>query len=180
MSRREYPSIEFVRQSLRYEDGKLFWLERPEHHFKTSRDCRAWNTRYSRSEAGCVKPQCGGPRCTVNLNKRDIYRYHVVWALHTGEWANLIDHENHNQLDDRIENLRPANQSQNLANACLRSDNASGCKGVSWHPKRRKWRVRINVDCKEIGLGFFADLNAAKAAYAKAAQHHFGEFAHAG
>jgi hypothetical protein len=50
-----------------------------------------------------------------------------------------IDHRNHNGLDNRRGNLRPANPSQNGANT-RPTTGRSGYKGVGWHKARGKWR----------------------------------------
>lgn len=65
----------------------------------------------------------------------------------------VIDHINHNTLDNRKSNLRLLTNHQNLmwSKRFTRLD-----KGVSWHSMSRKWRARIHVKGKsEIYLGIF-------------------------
>lgn len=43
----------------------------------------------------------------------------------------LVDHKNGNRLDNRLINLRPANEFQNTQNAKIRKDNSCGIKGFT-------------------------------------------------
>lgn len=46
-------------------------------------------------------------------------------------------------------------------------------KGVTWHPKTRKWLARIHVNRKQISLGYHDTEEAAAYAYDRAAVEHF-------
>ena len=168
---------EFINQCLRYDNGKLFWLARPLSHFKGSRDCKAWNTRYSNKEAGGQAPKRGGDRWTIKLNDTEYYRSNIIYAYHYGWPKGKIDHINRNQLDDRIENLRIATPSQNCANSSLGRNNTSGFKGVTWIKGAKMWRASITKDRKVRCLGMFADPLSAHHAYVAAAKELFGDFA---
>ncbi len=61
---------------------------------------------------------------------RRVYAHRVIWALHHGEWPKLIDHTDGDLANNRIENLRNVDQTTNMRNACLPSDNKSGAIGV--------------------------------------------------
>jgi HNH endonuclease len=179
MSTKHYPTIEYVRQCLRYEDGHLFWLVRPRDHFASQRAWGMWNARYSGKEAGYQFFGRGGrhPRFAIILGNKPFLRHIVVWALHHDEWLIGIDHKNRDSLDDKIENLRPATPLQNAANCGHRKTNRSGYKGVSWHAAARKWQASIQVAGHSMGLGLFDDPAEAHAAYVEAATKHNGEFA---
>lgn len=90
-----------------------------------------------------------------------------------------IDHKNRDRLDCQRSNLRRATRSGNNANTGLKASNTSGLKGVRCErrTKRAKWTARITVDRKEIHLGTFATAAEAAAAYDRAAEHYFGEYA---
>ena len=88
-----------------------------------------------------------------------------------------VDHINLDKLDNRWVNLREATNSQNQANIHAHITNTSGFKGVSWHRGVQKWRAQIERDGHSCYLGYFDTPEAAAAAYANAAQKHFGEFA---
>ena len=176
MAVKQYPSIEYLRQCLRHEDGKLFWLVRPREHFATLRGCNIFNAKYSEKEAGSVNKILN--RHVVGLNGILFYRYHIVWAIHHGEWKIGLDHENRNSLDDRIGNLRPATKTQNGWNRGLMSTNTSGVKGVSWSEAAHKWQATIRINGRSIGLGYYSDIEDARQAYEEAASKYQGEFAY--
>ena len=88
-----------------------------------------------------------------------------------------VDHINRNGLDNRRENLRLCTKAQNQQNSKKRRGKSSIFKGVSWDKKRRKWRVEITVNKKQIMLGRFpSEMEAAKA-YDREAIYYFGVFA---
>ena len=102
------------------------------------------------------------------------YRAHrVAWALFYGEWPTLqIDHINGNRLDNRIQNLRPATNSENSRNSQISKNNTSGITGVTYHAKAKKWVAQIMVNRKNHYIGLF-DSKAAAAAARQAAQVQF-------
>ncbi len=109
---------------------------------------------------------------------RKLYSHHIAFALSVGAWpSERIDHRNGDRQDNRAENLRPASQSENIANARTRSDNSSGVKGVYWHRASKKWLAQIKIQGKRHYLGVFENIDAAAAAYKSAAMSAFGEFA---
>jgi hypothetical protein len=87
------------------------------------------------------------------------------------------DHINSNRLDNRKQNLRICNRSQNQANRSKSSNNTSGYKGVNWHKVNQKWRAKIKINGRSKYLGCFTDIEDAAKAYEKAAIEYFGEFA---
>src|SRR3972149_186400 len=92
--------------------------------------------------------------------------------------SELVDHQNHNTLDNRRENLRVCNKSQNAANRrSMQRNNNSGYQGVHWDKGSGKWGSRIRVDGKDRSLGRFTSKDQAALAYNEAARHYFGEFA---
>ena len=175
MSIEKYPSIDFIRQCFRYDDGKLFWLRRPKDHFADERAWKIWNTRFADTEAGSL--QSGGTRVSVGINGRTTLRYLIIWAIHHGEWNLGIDHENRNSLDDRLENLRIATHAQNCANKTMSVRNKSGYKGVSWDFEKCKWQVHVSRNGRSTFVGRFDDPVVAHEAYMEAAKKSFGEFA---
>lgn len=182
MSEKQYPSIDLLRQCFRYEDGKVFWLERPRSHFLNNAYWVTWNKRYAGKEAGSPLKSKWGHRYCIALAKGSgkFYRATIVWALHTGSIVRFLDHKNRISHDDRIDNLRIATGSQNGANKSHRSDNRSGYKGV-WQrteTKSKRWCAEITVNHRKISLGTFDTPQEAHAAYCEAAQKHFGDFAY--
>jgi hypothetical protein len=90
----------------------------------------------------------------------------------------VVDHKNHNGLDNRKENLRLCSKSQNQHNQKLRQGGTSQYKGVCWHKNKRCYFARIVIAGKQKHLGSFTDEVEAAKAYDEAAKEHFGEFAH--
>ncbi len=105
------------------------------------------------------------------------FRVHrVIFALAHGYWPTTVDHKDHNPLNNRLSNLRPASMSQNSANARKRPNTSSKYKGVSFESRTNMWRAQIWVG-KAVLLGrFVSELEAAKAYDVKAVAL-WGEYA---
>jgi hypothetical protein len=86
-----------------------------------------------------------------------------------------VDHQDHDGLNNRRSNLRPATSAQNSRNAKLRRDSTTGFKGVT--VDRGKSRSRITVDGSTISLGYYSEPEMAARAYDEAAKNLHGEFA---
>ena len=90
----------------------------------------------------------------------------------------VIDHINHNGLDNRRENLRICTRAENSRNRGKQKNNTSGYKGVCWYKRDKKWRAQIKKDSKKIHIGYFDIIEDAARAYDAKAKELFGEFAH--
>tara|TARA_R110000868_G_scaffold26067_3_gene100941 strand:+ start:40 stop:531 length:492 start_codon:yes stop_codon:yes gene_type:complete len=113
----------------------------------------------------------------LSIDYKTTYVHHAIFILHHGYLPKYIDHIDGNSLNNKIENLRVATQSQNLANAKMQKRNTSGYKGVSFRKDSKKWRATIGVNGKLIFLGdFFKKEDAAKAYELGAIKNYF-EFA---
>ena len=89
-----------------------------------------------------------------------------------------VDHINGNKIDNRRENLRLCNRSENNRNKGKKSNNTSGFKCVCWHKRAGKWRVQIQVDGEKKHLGYFDDKLKAYEAYCEACEKYHGDFKH--
>lgn len=89
----------------------------------------------------------------------------------------MLDHWDHNGLNNQRFNLRPASNSQNQANQNKRVGGTSIYKGVCWNKVANKWKSDITKDTKKQFVGLFdSELEAAKA-WDEKAKLLFGDFA---
>ena len=85
----------------------------------------------------------------------------------------LVDHINHNGLDNRRVNLRLATNAENSANRVKPACNTSGYKGVFPCTTGGRWFARVQKKY----LGTFPTPESAARAYDTAATKMYGEFA---
>ena len=104
-----------------------------------------------------------------------VYMHRCILGLRAGDRIG-VDHINGDGLDNRRSNIRPSNQSQNLANQKVKK-HSSLYKGVTWDARKHRWAARIKVNRKMINLGRFWDETDAASAYNNAANKYFGCFA---
>ncbi len=114
----------------------------------------------------------------ISVDGRQYLAHRLAWLYIHGVWpSSSMDHRNLNRSDNAIANLREATQSQNSANTHLRRHSSTGIKGVVFNPPSRRPRAMIMKNRRAIHLGYFDTVEEAKAAYDKAAERLFGEFA---
>ncbi|WP_227171077.1 HNH endonuclease [Enterobacter hormaechei] len=102
--------------------------------------------------------------------------HRVIWLLVYGSDSDLlIDHINGNKSDNRIENLRLANHSQNGRNSNIQKRNTSGYKGVTKY--KIAWVVRVNVNGENVYFGSYQDVELAGLVSEEARVKYHGEFA---
>lgn len=88
----------------------------------------------------------------------------------------LIDHVNHNGLDNRKNNLRLCTHQENSRNCKKYKSNKNIFKGVRQRNELKKWQARLKFNDKTIHLGSFDDPIQAAKAYNEKAKELFGEF----
>jgi hypothetical protein len=91
----------------------------------------------------------------------------------------VVDHINHDGLDNRKANLRPATLAQNSRNRrkVKTAGHYSKYKGLTWYKSKQKWGAMIMANRKSKFLGYFDDEVEAARAYDVAARELHGEFA---
>ncbi len=91
----------------------------------------------------------------------------------------FVDHINHNGLDNRRANLRPATQAQNARNRRKqqKSNVHSKYKGLTWYKREKRWAVRVMVNRESKFIGYFNNELDAARAYDQAAREYHGHFA---
>lgn len=125
-----------------FKTGKLFWKDRPVHHFKNEKGQAIFNGQFSGKEAGTVN----GNYISVVINRKSYLAHRIVWCMYYGEFpSNILDHRNQNGFDNSIGNLRLSNSIHNGTNRKKREDNILG-NGI--HLKREKYQVQIQYNGK--------------------------------
>jgi len=88
----------------------------------------------------------------------------------------VVDHIDHNGLNNRRSNLRLATFTQNCQNQRRLSHKTSKYKGVHWNKRNKKWAAQIHCNNKKYYLCYFTDEIEAAKAYDKKAVELHGEF----
>ena len=92
----------------------------------------------------------------VSISSSRYYGHRVSWFMYYGAWPkSTIDHINGVRDDNRIVNLRDVDHKENLKNQRLQKSNTSGVVGVYWNKPTKNWRVKIEVNGKQIHIGYF-------------------------
>lgn len=106
----------------------------------------------SGAEAGCLNALGYVRICVDGV---DYTGHRLAWLFHYGEMPkDQIDHINGNRADNRMANLRLANNAENNMNRPLQSNNTSGYKGVSRHKKSGMWFAYAGVNGKRHSAGY--------------------------
>lgn len=88
------------------------------------------------------------------------------------------DHQNHNTLDNRQDNLRICTVQENHMNQKRQRGTSSKFKGVSWAKRARKWEAYIKISGKKKHLGYWTMEKLAALAYDFTALKYHREFAY--
>lgn len=107
-------------------------------------------------------------------DRKCVYMHRVV--IHAAN-STMVDHVNHNTLDNRRANLRPCTKSENQRNRLAKKGCSSKYLGVFWLVRVGKWQAKINANGEQLDLGrYVCEIEAARAYDAAARQYH-GAFA---
>lgn len=90
----------------------------------------------------------------------------------------LIDHKDHNGLNNQRDNLRLANAKQNQFNMRPHVNNKTGFKGVSYHKGDKMYMVFMKVNDKNTYFGSYKTPVDAAKRYNELARQYHGEFAY--
>lgn len=113
----------------------------------------------------------------VWINGHSYKLHRVIWLLHSGRWPRgQLDHRSGKRSDNRIANLREADQSQQSANTARPRNNTTGVKGVSIHKATGKYTARLACRGRLVHASYHDNIEAAAEAYRQASLQHFGEF----
>ncbi len=128
-------------------------------------------------------------RCTTRLgiNKRKEIKMHRL-LLGLADPKNVVDHKDHNGLNNQRNNIRICSYSENGLNKTSHKNSSSKYLGVSLKKDKWKlsngsiviyktWAARIRVNGKDKHLGHFKIEKEAAISYDLAAKKYFGEYA---
>ena len=161
----KHPSREELINLFEYKDGQFLWRKSPRKNVKEG------------NVAGNI---CKG-RCRIKIKNKNFGRNRLVWIYFNGDIPEnlVIDHDDGNTLNDRIENLKMITQQENMIKQKTPKTNKSGYRGVYLDDKAKvkKWIASIRVNGKTKTLGSFLHKEEAALAYNNAASLYFGDFA---
>lgn len=176
-TRRPLPSIRRLLELFTYnpKTGRLKWRQRPLSSFPDIRTAHNWNTKYAGMEAGCYVGR-NGKRLTFDGQSWAVHR--ICFKIATGLEPSHIDHKNLNTTDNRIENLRAADNTTNAFNSPGRKNSAAGLKGVTHHKncKYKQWRAVVTKNGIVHSGGYFRTKEAAFKAASELREKLHGEF----
>jgi hypothetical protein len=152
---------EFLQNTFEYKNNCLYW-----------KNCKrnGWNGK----KAGSIHLD---GYVYIQLEKIKYKEHRLVFLLFNDFLPKFIDHINGNKSDNRIENLREANHSENMMNTKIRITNKTGIKGVNWHKASNKWTVQLMVNQKKKYFGIYDDIELAELVAIEARNKYHGEFA---
>ena len=127
-----------------------------------------WYAHHRHKTWYAVRHDCSNHSKTIRMHRQ---------IMHPPDHL-VIDHINHDGLDNRRANLRIVTSRQNLLNCKRRPrGQSSRYRGVRLH-ESGLWQARITLEPnRQTFLGYFQDEKDAAAAYNRAAIEYRGEFA---
>jgi len=137
-----------------------------------------WNYKKAKLKAGknpdgylCVR-LCRDGRCKTKF----VHRL-MAEIFHACQQGQIVDHINQRKTDNRIDNLRVCNPTQNRMNSGADKRSKTGYRGVAYYKPTGKYSAAVTKNGKRHHCGyFFTAVRAAKARDDMAKKLH-GEFA---
>lgn len=110
----------------------------------------------------------------TSIKGKKKYMHRLILSAKKGE---IVDHANHNTLDNRKENIRICTHRENLRNS-RNFGGRSKYRGVTEYKRSKyKWAASIVTEEGALNLGYYYTEIEAAYAYDLAAKKYFGEFA---
>jgi len=155
------PSKDYLHQIFEYKNGNLFWKIKPAQRVKIGDIAGSISAGYKQ----------------VYINSKPYKLHRIIFVMHYGIAPDQIDHIDGNPLNNKIENLREATNTQNQFNRKVSSNSKTGIKGVRFNKLRNNFYVKISINGKEKYLGSFDDLELASLVAYEARLKYHGEYA---
>lgn len=113
----------------------------------------------------------------IKGKKETIKMHRVIMGCTKGDGL-IVDHINHNTLDNRKENLRVCKTGQNNMNQRVAKNSTTGYKGVWYRQDTNMYRAMVRTQGTRYNCGQYSTPEEAAQAYDKMAIYLFKEFAH--
>lgn len=155
---------ELLKEYFYYKDGFLYWKKR-------------------RKTGNGKINEIAGSQCRrskyrfLRFQGRQYLLHRVIFLFHKGYLPEVVDHEDRDPANCRIENLRDATFSQNSVNRKKIANCSSKYIGVFRNKKNNAWDVAGRINGKRTHIGSFKTENEAALAYNKFAVMYYKEFA---
>lgn len=142
------------------ETGEFVWIKPPKVHPRLMNQVAGGN---------------GSGYTMIKIDGQKYKAHRLAWLFMTGEWPeSYLDHKDGNPFNNKFDNLRLCDQSQNNGNR-KRNFGKLLPKGV--RKIRNRYQARIKVNGKAVALGTYSTPEEAQYVYIEAAAVGFGEFA---
>lgn len=90
----------------------------------------------------------------IKIFNRTYKAHRLAFIYMEGKAPQQVDHEDHNGLNNKWENLRASNNRDNSKNLPKQKSNKTGVIGVNWHNSAKKWQARaVDHDGVRVDLG---------------------------
>ena len=87
---------------------------------------------------------------TINIEGTKYYIHRLVWLYHYGEWPDVIDHDDHDRSNNKLDNLKNGTHSDNSQNLSLRSTNKTGIQNISINNRDGSFAIQKTVNGKRL------------------------------
>ncbi len=145
-----------------YKDGFLFWKKKPAKSMKDGQQAGSLNKKWN--------------RYSIKISNKLYKSARLIFLYHHGYMPAEVDHIDRDSANDKIENLRASDRSQNCQNRSSFKTSTSKYLGVSRH-MGKYWVAQIQLNGKGKYIGSFQNEEDAALAYNREAELLFGEFA---
>ena len=153
-----------LRELFQYENGNFYW-----------------KVNKGTAKIGQKANRDGGKYNQIKFDGKRYWFHRIVFYYQYGYFPKTVDHINGNKFDNRIENLREANYSENNSNRHISKRNITGIKNVFWNNKKNKWTVSVENKSKNLKfVKSFDDLELAELVAIEARNKIHGNFANHG